>query len=256
MNRRSLKVFIACFLGGCIGSVVALEVSRYFWWVGLLAGAGVGYLSYDFKEVARAIPLAWHSVMHWQPDRKFWKDFGYFFLGMCSIFSTSFFGMAGLLSLYDSSGEGRVPSLAMIFSFLIFTGVAALAIALEPTSEKLNTGMKVLLYKGNPFIVYFYYLPKYIIIGMWFMICSIPSFFTAIGRGFAKLGLFVWIVFRFIHSDMRLLCAVDAAIGVCAGFFLGSAIFGGLVGGLWGVLNFEILSKRVLKLVPFKVRIS
>lgn len=266
MNHRSLKVFIACFLGGCIGSVVALEVSKYLWWVGLLVGAAVGYLSYEFKEVVRAIPLAWHRVMHWHPDRKFWKNFGYFFFRICSVYATFLFGF--FILMYSIVAMSHADKKEMVYLFvnmfvltsLTLSAATALAIGwstrLEEEVQRNRRELKTLLYKANPIIVYLYYVPKYTAIGIWFVVCCIPYFFVSIGRGFAKLGLFVWTVFKLIHSDIRLLCAVDAAIGVCVGFFLGSAIFGGLAGGLWGVLNFEILSKRVLKLVPLKVRIS
>ena len=43
-------------------------------------------------------------------------------------------------------------------------------------------------------------------------------------------------------------CAVDAMIGAAVGFFAGSAIIGALVGGLFGVLNYEVVSKRLLHL--------
>jgi len=59
-------------------------------------------------------------------------------------------------------------------------------------------------------------------------------------------------VFIIIHSEIRLLCGVDAVIGAAAGYFTGSAIIGALAGGLIGVINYEIVSRRVLHLVPTK----
>lgn len=62
MERTHGKVFIASALGAFIGSLVALQLNAYLWWLGLIAGGLVGYLSYEFKAVLRAIPVAWHAA--------------------------------------------------------------------------------------------------------------------------------------------------------------------------------------------------
>ena len=85
------------------------------------------------------------------------------------------------------------------------------------------------------------YVPKYapkVLPMLWIVIC--------------KIGLFVKTVFILIHSEERLLCMIDAVIGAGIGYSFESALIGALVGGIIGVLNFEILSKRILHLVPAK----
>lgn len=63
--------------------------------------------------------------------------------------------------------------------------------------------------------------------------------------------LFARTVFIAIHSSERLLCMVDAAIGVAVFHFTGNNIFlGMLAGGILGVINYEIVSVRLLKLTP------
>lgn len=57
-------------------------------------------------------------------------------------------------------------------------------------------------------------------------------------------------LFILIHSDIRLLCGVDAAVGATIGYFSGSAIIGAVSGGVLGVINYELISKRVLGLAP------
>ncbi|MFC1615143.1 hypothetical protein ACFL22_01155 [Patescibacteria group bacterium] len=64
--------------------------------------------------------------------------------------------------------------------------------------------------------------------------------------------------FILIHSDKRLLCAIDSAIGGAVSYavFFSSSMslsehfilvsFGGLIGAALGVLNWEIVSKRIL----------
>jgi len=63
--------------------------------------------------------------------------------------------------------------------------------------------------------------------------------------------LFAKTIFVLIHSNERLLCMVDAAIGVAIFHFTGNNIFlGMLAGGVLGVVNYEIVSVRLLKLSP------
>ncbi len=69
-------------------------------------------------------------------------------------------------------------------------------------------------------------------------------------------------MFKLIHSDERVLCAIDGTLGGVIAYawlirpersFAQNAIavlFGMVVGAGWGVVNYEILSKRVLKVVP------
>ena len=52
------KIAFACFIGGLICSAVALMFTPTFWWFGLIAGLAGGYLSYEFREVCRAVPVA------------------------------------------------------------------------------------------------------------------------------------------------------------------------------------------------------
>lgn len=52
----------------------------------------------------------------------------------------------------------------------------------------------------------------------------------------------------------RLLCSLDAALGAAIGYWLGNALIGALAGGILGHANFEVVSKRWLKLVPVKAK--
>jgi len=101
------------------------------------------------------------------------------------------------------------------------------------------------LWKLNPIYVGFYWLPK----GIIYIIPRTPRFFR---KAIITIGRFTKILFILIHSDIRLLCGTDAAIGVVIGYFTGNVLIGGLAGGVFGVLNYEILSKRILHLVHDK----
>jgi hypothetical protein len=64
---------------------------------------------------------------------------------------------------------------------------------------------------------------------------------------------FVFQVFVYIHSTRRTICFVDSTIGAVVGYCSGSAIIGALVGGMLGILNYELVTVRWLKLAPAKV---
>src|SRR3989344_7108500 len=56
------KVFLSAAFGAFIGSALAVW---YGWslWLGMLAGGFVGYMSYNFSEVRRAVPVAFHRAV-------------------------------------------------------------------------------------------------------------------------------------------------------------------------------------------------
>jgi hypothetical protein len=89
-------------------------------------------------------------------------------------------------------------------------------------------------WRYNPISFYFYILP-----------CGIIRHTLSVIRA---IGRFIKTFFILIHSEMRLLCGVDAAIGAGIGYFYGNPILGMLFGGLFGVLNYEVVSKRLLRL--------
>jgi hypothetical protein len=69
----------------------------------------------------------------------------------------------------------------------------------------------------------------------------------------------VWYLFRLIHSEKRVLCAIDGTLGGAVSYiWLASAtmtlveqamlvLFGGLLGAAIGVVNWELISKRIFQ---------
>lgn len=241
--NHAVKIFTSCALGAGIGTLIALQLNHYFWWTGMLVGGFVGYISYEFNKVISAVPLAWQYVVVNKPKWKplwlgFWaatKGLCYFLLLILQwILMFMFFGSDKIIALFPfvAMPIAISPALMGIFILLFFRG----------TPLKLKNFREALV-NLNVFSVFCYYLP----VGLWFggkwTINKIPVFTPTIRRFFRYL-------FLLIHSEVRLLCGVDAAIGACVGYFSGNAIVGALAGGLFGVLNYEIISKRILKIAP------
>jgi hypothetical protein len=239
MNQTG-KVFVACFLGALIGAFVALQVNHNSWWVGLIVGFATGYLSFEFKKVVSAAPQAWQaaSTWRWQPNREWWRWYPMACLAAASYLSIVTFPIFILAVIARNT--------LMIIGTLVTTLAMSALFAGEliEWDSPAYTQMKITRELRFNFInIYFWIVPKYLLKGAWWMIAGIPTVARVVWNFFRYF-------FRLIHSDIRLLCGTDAAIGACIGYFSHSALIGAIAGGMLGVLNFEIISIRVLKLVP------
>ncbi len=260
---RTLKVFIACVLGAGIGTLVALQLHPYLLWIGLVAGGLVGYLSYEFKTVCKAIPLAWKATSAHKPNILKVKVFFSRFLlgfseGMTLSVTVLIFVMVISLAIPTilTSGTKPITNSKMLGILLIYATIFSTLMGVVSASQEKYD--KVLLderlrpnlqdaWMFCPVMVYGYWLPK----GVYKAICFMPKLLQWLWTtGVPFVGHFIGHLFILIHSDIRLLCGIDAAIGTTIGYFTGSVIIGALVGGIVGVVNYEIVSKHILHLIP------
>ena len=262
--NRSLKIGLACAFGAFIGSLVALSLNQFWWWLGMFVGGGVGYLSYELKTVIEATKVAWKQVIGWRPSWQSWIHTGKFFVLSLALPATVLFPIGILCLLLDLAlPENNKSLLNLCYLWLAgipLVGIFNTFIYTNGANNKVISyqEMKDIFFKFNPLVVYFYYVPMYAGIGIWFAIKRIPRLALRVVLGifiiFARLGTFVWTIFKFIHSEERVLCAFDAALGAGIGYFYHNPIVGMIAGGIFGVLNYEILSKRVLRLVSLKTK--
>lgn len=236
--NTTIKVTLACFIGSALGIFTMLESNPKFWPVGLIVGFFGGYLSYEFKKVLKTLPVAWKHAISWEPNKECWK-YGFLsfwaMLGM-NITITIPFGVLFWITRSDRSFlEDDISSFIGISIAVAFLGAISMGNGWRDDPEK-NRRELGKFWKINPFRIYIWFL----LVGLWWFVRHIPVVLE-----------FTWHLFKMIHSEERLLCGVDAAIGVAVCHYSGNNILLGVgVGVLWGVLNFEVLSIRVLKLVP------
>ena len=264
--NQGIRVFMACFLGAFIGTVVALEVAAMLWWLGMIIGFVAGYLTYEFKQVVSAGIYAFKTVVSYRPNWQLLKSVITVtskYLVACWLYSftltcifTPIIGLIYYLSNYHPvtlmeifTIDWLVPGIIFSVSFLIATPVLICTSPVDTNKDnkEVDTILRYWFNYLNPFSLLFYYLPK----GLGVAFISLYVFlgtFTPIN--WRLVCRFCWLVYKEIHSDIRLLCGLDAAIGVVIGYFSGQALIGGLAGGLWGLINYEIVSKHLLKLVP------
>jgi hypothetical protein len=246
------KVFLACALGGGIGAFVALQMWPPLWWVGMIVGGLVGYLTYEFNEVRQAVSQAWREVSGWRPNRTWWKIFFH-------LFPTVIIGMPATLILPPFLLflllNGKWDPLMHSFLLVVFVTTSILW-TLEETGSIMRgarTEFSVLSdwRESNVFRVYFWRMPRVVAKGAWRVVTKGPRWVV---KGIAMIGRFLRYFFVLVHSEVRLLCGLDAAFGAAVGYYFGNAIVGAIAGGIFGVINYEVISRRWLKLVPAKTR--
>lgn len=268
MKREAWKVTVACALGAGIGTLISLEVAVYLWWIGLIIGGLVGYLAYRPIAVIKAIlPAArtaaratlgkYHAVrrVFTRPDfwpRVLYTTLTFFFAGSWLVLGLMLLMLSLMISV-RSFEDFRIWMWLSWFATWAVTsfGFGVLCSIDEQSACKTEDELlkfRIVCFALCPPIVMFYHLPR----GIWWVIRhGMPRAVVAIarlGRDLARfMAHFVWNVFVRIHSEMRLLCLVDASIGVVIGFFAGSALIGALAGGLFGLVNYALVTERILK---------
>ena len=253
MPHQTWKVFFACALGALIGSLIALQVNHNFWWVGLVAGFGVGYFTYEFPEVVAAVCRAWRRTVAWRPNNEWWAAYARasravmgFFLGIIGI-------IGSIASVVRFVVIHQIPSSDSVVAWMIvtlfFAVVVCAVVATEQTTRALQEIIEASRSVANPFRLWWTFLTV-LLAGIARLVINSPRVLVSIIRMARVVGVFLKEFLGLIHSEVRLLCGVDAAIGATIGYFCGNAIVGAIAGGLLGVFNFEVLSIRVLHLVP------
>ncbi|MFH1990358.1 MAG: hypothetical protein ABIJ19_00690 [Patescibacteria group bacterium] len=254
--EKTVKIFFACAAGAGIGSVVALQFVAWLWWLGMLAGGLAGYILYDLQVVLSAIKTAWLQMTDDFSGKAtiiVLKSLSCLVVGALSLVLTV---VPGLILISWSFGGYDVADLSFIriaFLAAVFWAILSISIWLSflmmgdccnAENNRIAMGFGFLLIRSNPFLFYFYWLPK----GIIWLLRRLPGYCC---KGAKIIGQFIKTVFVLIHSNERLLCMVDAAIGVVVFHFTGNNIFlGMLAGGALGVINYEVISVRLLKLVP------
>ena len=67
--------------------------------------------------------------------------------------------------------------------------------------------------------------------------------------------IFLYKIYKEIHSEIRLTVAIDSLIGCIIGyFFLNSLVLGGVMAGFRGVVNYYLIALRILKLKPIEIK--
>jgi hypothetical protein len=276
--KTEKRIALACFIGAVIGTLLALQFNHYFWWVGIIVGGLVGYVGYNFREIPATAKMVWNQM----PEKKnlqLWITQSVGVLKMLGIGVLMLLGVAVLVfvgvmltTFTLLSVIGSIGNTCNIYASYFRGGEVSFTTGISPTDPAGTVGiatMSVILVIAGSLLLAFYWSgrntskdsPDMLAFAI-ICFCAVPFIlpvllpivlFCLAGISIywtAKTGIKIgWKTFKLVHSDIRLLCMTDAMFGALAGFYFGNALVGGIVGALCGVLNYRLVSVKLLKLV-------
>jgi len=247
MNSRALNVVLASAFGGGIGSLLANEIIHVLWWVGLLGGLVVGYLSFEWQKVVAAIPVAWRAAKGWRPSPSYGKA--------CKVDMLYGVDLGSWLSLFLSVlllficpyqlRTGHWWLVCLLYAHVIGFGLSSL-ITIKDVLGNVLKNEEYLAYQANHFDelgakgILGYSAPHVLFVTLPPLL---PGLFVATFR-FAL--TFAWKLFLAVFSKARLTSAVAALIGAGVGFLCGSVLAGMASGAVLGLLGHVVILHRWL----------
>jgi hypothetical protein len=288
MNDKSRSIGIACAIGAFAGALAALKIAQWFaigqylWIIGACLGGIVDYLAYEPKHIWVAIKETWRekaAVVSRHPRylRNMWRRFARnaplcFWLGAFIGFGF-FWGLFILDAIAGFSGGFQTLLCLLIICAIILVFFFALLLLMSmvhnplvqksrpnqyciQTAREVNQVIRKAILLYNPLVALVWWLPQ----GLWWVapkvwrIAIAKKTYRPVVVGAWQAARWCWdfacAVFTLIHSDERLICLADSMMGAAVGYLWSSPVVGAIIGAILGVLNYEIVSVRWLKLVP------
>lgn len=249
--NRFISIVLACFVGGFIGALVSLEFNSLPF-VGWVVGAALGYFLVDIRHLVAGISKAWQASLSKGVD---WRGIRHVFLYMTILWGVGLQLVLGLIILAAlSRGTDKIwPTLLnvlvdpypLLFSSLMLP-LFVFRISVQIASIN-DGGVDRLInwLKTNPLRLSFVY--GLWVFARWVVIKLIPIHIPTFVRFLVRFGRHAFV---FVHSDRRLICMVSSGFGSLVGYSLGSAIVGGLAGIAVGLVMYQVISVRWLKIQP------
>lgn len=282
MTHGWLSIAFACAFGALIGTVTALEISARFeygsflWSIGALVGSITSYVAIDFRHFCAGVARSYRDVITWRPYYLWWRAFGSAFVASAAMVPTVL--TAGSIVLGIVASFDRTVSEYTLMGILVYAPSCIIAVSIvilpifgtlsgllecsrdgrepEKWEERLNNVIETNWYVariGNPVAAVFIAM-RYAWRGLRYGVIHAPDAAKAIAwivKDIGKeIGTFLAGVFVYVHSQRRTICFVDATLGAAIGYSFGSAIIGAIAGALLGIINYEVVSVRWLRLVP------
>ena len=231
-NRVFWKGLLASATGAWVGGMIALQMNQYFWWLGMLVGGLVGYVSYEPKEcltqTVRIVRQAFSGITS-KSFIAFWKRFGWNFFDLGSLWFLSCCFSYFLIIFV----EPKVPIKAFLFAtFVILISMILVSFVVSFDSDYPSHGElgKVI----NPISLIFWYLPRLLIKA----IRALPVALRWLGRLIVQ-------VFVAVHSQERWMCLLDAALGSAWGYYWRHAVIGAFAGALFWLVSYQMIARSI-----------
>lgn len=239
--KELARALMAIGAGVVLGAFVAVQLN-FFWWLGMPIGGVVAYLVCDWPGVVRAARHAWkYTVGITKED---WKAIGWLAVASASLATTCMVATFLFLLLAVRGKLGHLPD---IFSWLeMWLGAWLFYVALMCLIDKLyrrdeQEESRRIAELLNPFKIFLWWPIKVFVV----VLCFLPTALAAIGRFIKVIGRFIWRTLVMVHSEARLFCLVDAAIGVAVFHYTGNNLLAGLaIGEALGVIGHILILHR------------
>jgi hypothetical protein len=277
MDRKSLSVALASGLGALIGGLVAAQLAQVFHFyellagiAGMIAGGSVAYCAIDFRHLCSGVARAYKNTLAWKPYGPYWKTVGMNMIPWGMVGAYILGGMFFLLVGTHGNTLAHITPITRVFSagWLISTlGLGFQEASMSTGTHTVNEfGRLRLLVRSqrrssflakwaNPVM-----LPIGITIVLYRLtVWTLPillSFLEFVCKAPIALNNFIRTAFLFVHSERRLVCMVNAGLGTAVGFLgfhphtYANALIGMVAGGLFGLIDYQVVSISLLKLSP------
>lgn len=256
----TLKIFLSAAFGAFVGSLLAIQFNS-FWWLGLLVGGLVGYVSYDFAEVRRAVPVAARQAASAVENPELWMVVGQeslkflFHVAKLILFFAGLFGFAGYGVLIAGAIYQPEFFLGLWWVAAAIAGIIGLICSCKFMATTIDALSRGYWSENARRLLVLNPLTCCIAVPTWLIFSRtgrsrVSATFRTVSQLVSAMLTFAWKIFCLVHSDIRLLCGVDATIGAAVGLYFGNVLIGAVSGGIWGVINYRVVSVWWLKLVP------
>ncbi len=240
----SFSVVLSSMIGAAIGSLIALQVSAPFWFIGLIVGGLVGFLSYEWKKVLSSIPKAYKNARTAQMKslraslRLVYSEAMLAFFVCLNVF-VLLLPVYGLIFAHTDLIVTEHPTQSYLF-FALYGTIAFSLMSAVTTS---------LCLIGNHEITEQFIALNKKYLNYWaphkMIVQHLPSGFYRLVQFLAR--FFHELAIR-INSERRLICGVSALLGAGFGYYANNPLIGATAGGALGLFFFEVVSKRLLHL--------
>jgi hypothetical protein len=270
-NRDFLSTASAVGIGALVGGLLSIEIaSRFalgnFLWlvVSLCAVLGglVSYIIVEFKQFCLGISDAYNKTISWRPYTLYWKTLLIVFAGVSLMVYTLALTMFGVIvSLDDRMTIDMVFVLKIpaVLAVLLGGFITYVLLSRREWMVRRNYTIHLLQSQKNgywllrywnpvsaPFVVLFFFGEMVVLAWK-----AAPKLILCVVAASKTLRAFLVLALKNVHSQKRAVAFIDATLGALAGYFLGSALLGAIVGAVvLYPLHRNFIAVRWLKVLP------
>ncbi len=282
-----LKFGLSCSIGGIFGCILSVIFYPKILWLATISGFAGGYLIYEFREVLINSKLTIKNVFNSQ-DWNFKNDLREIlefaskprpltYISGLTLFLLNIIFWSKIVFVYskiykemiEKHGEysSLIPSYFLLFILFLFLWMSVAMVyheiakygakkfGLEDDFSMHVDGTKPIDY-STFFRLFFYGLIYLIIDPVVFIFWKLPvNIVKVISYILVFLLMTILAIFIAVYSNKRMLRGLSGAVGATVSVFYFSdhnpivmILCGGLIGGAFGVLNFQLISKRLFEL--------